>query len=220
MLGEAGIHTFFNGPESFTPDDAYHLGLAPEMDNVWVAAGFNSIGIQSAGGAGMALSQWMDAGAKPFDLGDVDISRMQPFQGNKHYLFERSKETLGLLYADHFPYRQKATARGVRRTPFHQQFKAQGAVFGEIAGWERANWYATDGQSKEYSYSWKRQNWFDNAVKNTVPSGQCRDVRHVSFGNCGWRGAMQSVSSTVSRRDMSVPVGKSSIPNFQPTWRD
>jgi len=97
MLAEAGIHTFFNGPESFTPDDAYHLGLAPEMDNVWVAAGFNSIGIQSAGGAGMALSQWMDTGEKPFDLGDVDISRMQPFQGNKTYLFERAKESLGLL---------------------------------------------------------------------------------------------------------------------------
>ncbi|KAG1715162.1 4-methylaminobutanoate oxidase (formaldehyde-forming) [Nymphon striatum] len=107
---EAGIHTFFNGPESFTPDDAYHLGLAPEMDNVWVAAGFNSVGIQSAGGAGMALAQWMDEGQKPFDLGDVDISRMQPFQGNKTYLFERSKETLGLLYADHYPFRQKATA--------------------------------------------------------------------------------------------------------------
>ncbi|WP_333712697.1 FAD-dependent oxidoreductase, partial [Yoonia sp.] len=128
MLAEAGIHTFFNGPESFTPDDAYHLGLAPEMDNVWVAAGFNSIGIQSAGGAGMALSQWMDGGEKPFDLGDVDISRMQPFQGNKTYLFERSKETLGLLYADHFPYRQKATARGVRRTPFHHHLAERGAV--------------------------------------------------------------------------------------------
>ena len=107
MLGSAGIHTFFNGPESFTPDDAYHLGLAPEMDNVWVAAGFNSVGIQSAGGAGQALAQWMEDGRKPFDLGDVDIGRMQPFQGNKHYLFERSKETLGLLYADHFPYLQK-----------------------------------------------------------------------------------------------------------------
>ncbi len=83
MLAEAGIHTFFNGPESFTPDDAYHLGQAPEMDNVWVAAGFNSIGIQSAGGAGMALASWMDTGEKPFDLGDVDIGRMQPFQGNK-----------------------------------------------------------------------------------------------------------------------------------------
>ena len=134
MLGEAGIHTFFNGPESFTPDYAYHLGLAPEMDNVWVAAGFNSIGIQSAGGAGMALSQWMDSGEKPFDLGDVDISRMNPFQGNKTYLFERSKETLGLLYADHFPYRQKATARGIRRTPFHHHLDQNGAVFGELAG--------------------------------------------------------------------------------------
>ncbi|GAA6164552.1 FAD-dependent oxidoreductase [Pelagimonas sp. KU-00592-HH] len=164
MLAEAGIHTFFNGPESFTPDDAYHLGLAPEMDNVWVAAGFNSIGIQSAGGAGMALAEWMDTGEKPFDLGDVDISRMQPFQGNKQYLFERSKETLGLLYADHFPYRQKATARGVRRTPFHHHLKEQGAVMGELAGWERANWFASEGQEREYQYSWKRQNWFENSA--------------------------------------------------------
>ena len=168
MLAEAGIHTFFNGPESFTPDDAYHLGLAPEMDNVWVAAGFNSIGIQSAGGAGMALSQWMDTGEKPFDLGDVDIGRMQPFQGNKTYLFERSKETLGLLYADHFPFRQKATARGVRRTPFHQHLLDQGAVMGEIAGWERANWFADVGQAPEYEYSWKRQNFFGNVAREVA----------------------------------------------------
>ncbi len=164
MLAEAGIHTFFNGPESFTPDDAYHLGLAPELDNFWVAAGFNSIGIQSAGGAGMALAQWMEDGDKPFDLGDVDITRMQPFQGNKTYLFERSKETLGLLYADHYPYRQKATARGVRRTPFHQQLLNEGAVMGELAGWERANWFAAPGQSAEYAYSWKRQNFFENVA--------------------------------------------------------
>ena len=164
MLAEAGIHTFFNGPESFTPDDAYHLGFAPEMDNVWVAAGFNSVGIQSAGGAGQALAQWMDAGQKPFDLGDVDISRMQPFQGNKHYLFERSKETLGLLYADHFPYLQKKTARGVRRSPFHHHLKENGAVFGELAGWERANWFSNEGQDPSYAYSWKRQNFFENVA--------------------------------------------------------
>ncbi|QFT58532.1 4-methylaminobutanoate oxidase (formaldehyde-forming) [Sulfitobacter sp. THAF37] len=164
MLAEAGIHTFFNGPESFTPDDAYHLGLAPEMDNVWVAAGFNSIGIQSAGGAGMALAQWMDTGEKPFDLGDVDISRMQPFQGNRRYLAERSTETLGLLYADHYPYRQKATARGVRRSPFHAQLLERGAVMGELAGWERANWFAEPGQDRAYRYSWKRQNFFANVA--------------------------------------------------------
>ena len=115
------------------------------MDNVWIAAGFNSIGIQSAGGAGMALAQWITDGKKPFDLGDVDISRMQPFQGNKKYLFERSKETLGLLYADHYPYRQKASARGIRRSPFHSQLLEKGAVMGELAGWERANWYAESG---------------------------------------------------------------------------
>lgn len=165
MLADAGIHTFFNGPESFTPDDAYHLGLAPEMDNVWVAAGFNSIGIQSAGGAGMALAQWMEDGQKPFDLGDVDITRMQPFQGNRRYLRERSTETLGLLYADHFPYRQKATARGVQRTPFHSHLLENGAVMGELAGWERANWFARPGQDPEYSYSWKRQNFFDNVAE-------------------------------------------------------
>ena len=165
MLAEAGIQTFFNGPESFTPDDAYHLGLAPEMDNVWVACGFNSIGIQSAGGAGMALAQWMEDGEKPFDLGDVDISRMQPFQGNKTYLVDRATEALGLLYADHFPYRQKDTARGVRRTPFHHHLIERGAVMGELAGWERANWFAKEGQTPEYAYSWKRQNFFDNVAE-------------------------------------------------------
>ncbi|HMQ57482.1 MAG TPA: glycine cleavage T C-terminal barrel domain-containing protein, partial [Rhizobiaceae bacterium] len=81
---------------------------------------------------------------------------------NKSYLYARSTETLGLLYADHFPFRQMATARGVRRSPLHEHLKARGAVFGEVAGWERANWFATDGQERQYRYSWKRQNWFDN----------------------------------------------------------
>ena len=61
------------------------------------------------------------------------------------YLKERVTETLGLLYADHFPYRQLATARGVRRSPLHEHLKARGAVFGETAGWERANWFARAG---------------------------------------------------------------------------
>lgn len=161
MLEQAGIHTFFNGPESFTPDDRYLLGEAPELRNFYVACGFNSVGIQSSGGAGMALAQWIEDGAPPFDLGDVDVRRMQPFQGTKTYLVERAKEALGLLYADHFPYRQMETARGIRRSPIHAQLRAKGACFGEVAGWERANWFAPDGVEPEYRYSWKRQNWFD-----------------------------------------------------------
>ncbi len=210
MLAEAGIHTFFNGPESFTPDDAYHLGLCPEMDNVWVAAGFNSIGIQSAGGAGHALSLWMDAGERPFDLGDVDVARMQPFQGNKQYLFERSKETLGLLYADHYPYRQKATARGVRRTPFHAQLLAQGAVMGELAGWERANWYAEAGQEREYRYTWKRQNWFANTGAEVRAIRQAVGLYDMSsFGKLRVEGRdAEAFLNHVCGADMSVAPGR------------
>ncbi|MEO0820996.1 MAG: FAD-dependent oxidoreductase [Pseudomonadota bacterium] len=162
LLAEAGIHTFFNGPESFTPDDRYYLGEAPELGGYWVAAGYNSIGIVSSGGAGMALAQWMEDGEPPFDLWDVDIRRAQPFQRNRRYLRERVSETLGLLYADHFPYRQVETARGIRRSALHEHLKARGAVFGEVAGYERPNWFARDGQEREYRYSWGRQNWFEN----------------------------------------------------------
>ena len=210
MLADAGIHTFFNGPESFTPDDAYHLGLAPGSENVWVAAGFNSVGIQSAGGAGMALAAWMDAGARPFDLGDVDIARMQPFQGNRHYLFERSKETLGLLYADHFPYRQKATARGVRRSPFHRHLLDLGAVMGELAGWERANWYAEAGQAQEYAYSWGRQNWFENAAREHKAVRETVGMYDMSsFGKIRVEGPdAEAFLNRVCGGDMSVEPGK------------
>ena len=210
MLAEAGIHTFFNGPESFTPDDAYHLGLAPEMDNVWVACGFNSIGIQSAGGAGMALAQWMEDGAKPFDLGDVDIARMQPFQGNKTYLAERSTETLGLLYADHFPYRQKATARGVRRTPFHHHLLQHGAVMGELAGWERANWFARPGQNAAYEYSWKRQVFFDNVAEEHKAIRENVGMYDMSsFGKIRVEGPdATAFMNHVGGGQYDVPVGK------------
>ncbi|WP_299701037.1 FAD-dependent oxidoreductase [uncultured Tateyamaria sp.] len=210
MLAEAGIHTFFNGPESFTPDDAYHLGLAPEMDNVWVACGFNSIGIQSAGGAGMALAQWMEDGDKPFDLGDVDISRMQPFQGNKTYLAERSTETLGLLYADHFPFRQKATARGVRRSPFHGHLMERGAVMGEFAGWERANWIARAGQTPEYEYSWSRQNFFDNVREEHMAIRQNVGMYDMSsFGKIRVEGRdAEAFMNYVGGGNYSVPNGK------------
>ncbi len=215
-LAETGIHTFFNGPESFTPDDAYHLGEAPNLSNFWVCAGFNSIGIQSAGGAGMALAHWMEHGYPPFDVSDVDIRRMQPFQSNKTYLFERSKESLGLLYADHYPYRQMATARGIRRSPLHEHLKKEGAVFGEFAGWERANWFADAGQKPEYQYSWKRQNWFENsrreheAIRNNVG---LYDM--TSFGKIRVEGPdAEKFLNYICGNNLSVPVGKITYTQF------
>ncbi len=163
VLETAGIRTFFNGPESFTPDNAYLLGAAPELENFYMACGFNSIGIQSAGGAGKVLSEWIVAGHPPMDLWDVDVRRMMPFQGNRTYLRERVSETLGLLYDMHWPYRQYETARGARKSILHDRLAARGACFGTVAGWERANWFAPEGVAPKYEYSYGRQNWFDYA---------------------------------------------------------
>ena len=158
-LADAGINLFFNGPESFTADDRYLLGPTPELDNFFVACGFNSIGIQSAGGAGKVLAQWMHAGTPPMDLWDVDVRRTFPFQSQRDFLFERTKETLGLLYDMHWPHRQYATSRSIRLSPLHDSVLAQGAVMGELAGWERPNWYA-ETERAEYQYPYGKPNWF------------------------------------------------------------
>ncbi len=160
-LERVGIRKFFNGPESFTADQRYVLGPAPELQNFFVAAGFNSIGIQSGGGAGMALAHWIVEGEPPFDLWEVDIRRLYPHQNAKHFLVPRVSEALGLLYAMHWPYRQYDTSRGVRRSSLHDRLAAEGACFGEVAGWERPNWYAEPGQTPVYEYSYGRQNWFE-----------------------------------------------------------
>ena len=163
-LERVGIRKFFNGPESFTPDVRYMLGETPELPGLFVAAGFNSIGIQSAGGAGKVLAEWIVGGHPPMDLWDVDVRRMQPFQGNRRYLAARVTESLGLLYDMHWPFRQYETARKVRLTPLYEALKARGASFGEVAGWERANWFAPNGVEPKYEYSYGRQNWFPYAA--------------------------------------------------------
>lgn len=141
-LHDAGLRLLFDGPESFTPDDSYILGEAPGRTGLFVAAGFNSIGIQSAGGAGMAIANWIIDGVPPFDLHDVDIRRFERFQNNESYLRKRTTEALGLLYADHYPHRTYATARNVRRSPLHDCLVRAGASFADLNGWERPMFYA------------------------------------------------------------------------------
>jgi len=173
-LGEVGLQLFFNGPEAFTPDGVYHLGESTEVDGCFIAAGFNSVGIQSAGGVGWVLADWIVDGHPPMDLSAVDIRRTMPFQSEPAYLDARISESLGLLYAMHWPFRQYESARNVRMSPFHERYAAAGAVFGEVAGWERPNWFATGGEHPAYEYSWGKQNWFEasgrecDAVRNRV----------------------------------------------------
>ena len=175
-LATAGIQLFFNGPESFTPDDRYYLGETPEVRDLFVAAGFNSVGIAASGGVGKVLAQWIVDRRPPLDLCDVDVRRVMPFQRNRRYLHDRTVETLGLLYAMHWPYYQYRTARNARRTPLHDRLLAAGACMGETAGWERPNWFAAPGSMPRYEYCYGRQSWFEAC------RAECQAVRdHVGL---------------------------------------
>jgi 4-methylaminobutanoate oxidase (formaldehyde-forming) len=161
-LLETGIKLLFCGPESFTADHNYLMGEAPNLRNFFVAAGFNSLGILSGGGVGFVMAHWIAEGRAPMDVWTVDLRRTHAWQDNDRYLHDRIVETLGIGYQDHWPFRQPATARGVKKSVLHDRLAAAGACFGESAGWERPNWYARPAQSATYEYSWGRQNWFSN----------------------------------------------------------
>jgi glycine cleavage system aminomethyltransferase T/glycine/D-amino acid oxidase-like deaminating enzyme len=159
VLAETGIKKFYNGPESFTPDNQFILGEAPELRNFYVAAGFNSVGIASAGGAGRALAEWITSGEPSMDLSAVDIRRFAAFNGNTLWLHDRVAEVLGLHYAVPWPNRELSSARPFRRSPAYHLLAAAGAGFGSKMGWERANFFAPPGQSPEIEYGWGKQNW-------------------------------------------------------------
>ncbi len=209
-LGSAGVQVFFNGPESFTPDDRYLLGEAPEIQGLYVAAGFNSIGIQSAGGAGKVLADWIIDGHPPFDLWDVDIRRCAPFQRNKRYLRDRTVETLGLLYAMHWPFRQAESARGVRKSALHDRLAAAGACFGEVAGFERANWFGAPGTQPRYEYSYGRQNWFEHsAAEHQAVRERVGLFDQSSFAKFVLRGRdATAVLGRICANDIDVPIGR------------
>ena len=209
-LGECGIQLFLNGPEAFTPDGVYYLGESPEVDNLFVAAGFNSIGIQSAGGAGWVLADWIADRHPPMDLSAVDLRRAFPFQGDQAYLEDRISESLGLLYAMHWPYRQFESARDVYRSVLHDRLADLGAVFGEVAGWERPNWFALPGMEREYRYSYGKQNWYPaSAVECEATRQRVAVYDQSSFAKFRVTGPdAVRVLNRIGGADVDAPVGK------------
>lgn len=160
-LSSIGIRTFFNGPESFTADGRFILGEAPNVAGYFILAGMNSTGIQTGGGAGRAVAQWIMNGVPPFDLAEMDPGRLEAFQSRDPYLQERAPETLVRTYAMRWPNYQRSTARHLRQTPLHADMRELGAFFGETLGWERPQWFAPSGMKPERSYGYDRENWFE-----------------------------------------------------------
>jgi 4-methylaminobutanoate oxidase (formaldehyde-forming) len=209
-LEALGIRHFMNGPESFTPDNRFVLGEAPALKSFYVAAGFNSQGVLSSGGVGRALAAWIAEGEPDMDLSEIDIARFHPFQVNRRYLRTRTRETVGLLYAMHWPYRQMESARGVRRSALHERLAQRGACFGEVAGWERANWYAAPGAAPAYAYAYGRQNWFEHAAAEHRAAREAVALfDQSSFAKYLLQGRdAESVLQRLCANDVAVPPGR------------
>jgi 4-methylaminobutanoate oxidase (formaldehyde-forming) len=165
LIGEQGITHFMNGPESFTPDTRQILGESPQCCNLFVAAGFNSIGIMSSAGVGKVMAEWLRDGEAPIDLWDVDIARFDPLQCSDAYLAKRIPEAVHNQFAMHWPFKQYSSARNLRRSVWHDALAQRGAVFGAPTGWERPLWYAADSAESGIEYSYGKQCWWPAASR-------------------------------------------------------
>lgn len=158
-LETMGIKTFFNGPESFTPDGRPYIGPAPEMPGLFIAAGMNSNGILNSGGVGLTMAAWMLTGSPPRSMASMLAARAHPFQKNAAYNAERVTEGIGLHYGLHWPGRQIETARGIRRVPLHDRLVSQGAVMAERIGWEVPMYFDASGAGWPDRASLGWQDW-------------------------------------------------------------
>ncbi|MGN6468610.1 MAG: GcvT family protein, partial [Rhizobiaceae bacterium] len=161
VLEKAGIKKMINGPESFTPDGNFILGRAPECANMYVGAGFNAFGIASGGGAGWVLAEWTVSGEAPFDLWVVDINRFSELHRDRNWVAERTLEAYGKHYTVAYPNEEYESGRPKIVSPLYGRLKAAGAVFGSKLGWERPNWFATEGTEPRDIPSMGKANWFD-----------------------------------------------------------
>ncbi|MBY5439573.1 FAD-dependent oxidoreductase [Rhizobium leguminosarum] len=210
-LENVGVKQLLNGPESFTPDGNFILGEAPELKNFFVGAGFNAFGIASAGGAGMALAEWVTKGEPPYDLWPVDIRRFGRPHFDTDWVRTRTLEAYGKHYTMAWPFEEHASGRPCRKSPLYDRLKAQGACFGEKLGWERPNWFADLFANEEPKdiYSYTRQNWFDAVGREHKAVREAAVIfDQTSFAKFALKGRdAEAALSWIAANDVARPVG-------------
>ena len=186
------------------------MGKPAQTEGIFVLAGFNSVGIASAGGAGKYAAEWLEGGESPMDLWSVDIRRFLPIHNDRAYLMERVGEVLGLHYQMAWQNREFTTARGLRRTPLYDRLAELNACFGQSMGWERANWFAPEDVSPEVEYSFERQNWAPyvaEEVRNCRENVSVLDQSTFSKFLLRGKGACE-ILQHLCANNVDVPVGK------------
>jgi 4-methylaminobutanoate oxidase (formaldehyde-forming) len=208
VVEQAGIRTLVNGPIPYSADADFVMGRAPELDNYFVATGF-LYGIAAGGGAGKMMAEWILDGRPSLDLWPLDVRRFSFHHTTRHFMGPRMVE----LYAHHYklaaPGSEHETARGIRRSPLHDELSRRGAVFGTRGGWERPNWFAPPGATPVDEPSFERPNWFDHVgTEHRAVRERVALIDQTSFAKfeISGPGALVAVQ-WLSVADMDQPVG-------------
>lgn len=209
-LETAGIRTLIHGPDSFTPDGNFILGEAPETPGFFVGAGFNAFGIVSGGGAGKALAEWIVAGEPPMDLWPVDIRRFGAPHRDIEKVRARSLEHYGKHYTVAWPLEEHESARPQLTSPLYARLENSGAVFGEKMGWERANWFAREGEEPVDRYSFVRPNWTEAvADEHRAARETCALFDQTSFSKFVLEGRdAEKAFSWIAAGNVAKPPGR------------
>ncbi len=156
MLGTAGVGRVINGPIPYAPDGLPLLGPMPGVPNAYEACVF-TFGITQGGGAGKVLAEWITEGQTEWDMWSVDPRRYTEY-ADQDYTNQKALETYGHEYAMHFPHHTWPAGRDKKLSPLHSRLRDAGAQFGSYNGWERANWFAKEGDdtSEEATRTWDR----------------------------------------------------------------
>ena len=182
-FGEVGFKQVYNGAIAYTPDGNPIIGPAWGVDNFWLSEG-HSFGITAAGGAGWQLAEWIVDGEPTIDMLGVDPRRFGDYV-SKEYLIEKTEEAYAYVFETHFPDEERPAGRPLKVAPCYEKLKSMGAVFGQKFGWERANWFATDGMKQEDDWSFRRSKWFtaiEKEVQNVTTNAGLLDM--TAFAKC------------------------------------
>jgi len=208
IFAELGVRSLINGPIPVSADGEPILGLAPELDNFYLACGFTA-GIAGSGGAGRAVANWIVEGDPGMDLWSFDARRFGPQHATRAVLSARAVESYGRYYLIHYPAEEREAARGLRRSPLYEALKAKNAVFGARFGWERPNWFAPAGSEPRDRPSFGRPNWFEQvgrehrAVRERVALIDQSSFSKFEIKGPGALAALQSIAAS----DLDRPPG-------------
>jgi 4-methylaminobutanoate oxidase (formaldehyde-forming) len=143
-LEAAEVIKLVNGPEAFTPDGEFILGPS-DVRGFWVAAGFCAHGLAGAGGMGRLVAEWIVEGQPAFDVWHMDSRRFGRHYTSREYTLARTTEVYSTYYDVKYPGQERLAGRPLRVSPTYPRLQELGAVWGEKSGWERANWFESNG---------------------------------------------------------------------------